>query len=295
MTTPPPEVAVKRSAATYVWRTDNTLAPWAAVTRMVETIDDGNSERIDIGMAECNGTEHGLSTSDKSDVALVPVCLADSGDVRGALVLCDSFLAAGGDPTKPITRPVLIHRLENDAATMGLGLQIGFTLDITLDLEEQHHAMPVHNTIANPTNPPLAKELLRNSGLGIVSVRHPELTSNRLEVVLGLGDPIVVADHCELVQAICAGHSECKRVRVKEVWASTGATQGAGGAEYMLKHLSAASKGEGVAANSRRGRFYIPASVARVGSGYYIDQRPTECVNSYDYVRNVADLWTTSR
>jgi len=286
-----PEIAAKRSAATYLWRCGNTHE-WGAITRLVETTDDGTSERIDIGMAECNGVEYGLTTSDKSDIALIPVCLADSGDARGALVLCDSFIAAGGDPTKPTTRPTLIHRFENNAATMGLGLQIGFTLDITLDLDEQRHAMPVANAVANPTNSPLAKELLRNSGLGIVSVRHPDMSRNQLEVVLGLGDPIVVADHCELVQAICAGHGECKRVKVKEVWASIGATQGEGGAEYMLTHLSAASKGAGVAANSRSGRFYIPASVARAKKGYYIDQNPTECINSYDYVRNVADLWT---
>lgn len=288
-----PEISAKRSAATYLWRTGSANGfPWAAATRMVETIDDGNAERINIDMWEANGHEHDLAPEDKSDIALVPVCLTDSGDARGALVLCDTFLAAGGEPTKPTTRPRLIHRFENDAATMALGLQIGFTIVIDLDNEIQAKAMPVPNAVGNPTNSPLAKELLRNSSLGISSVRHPGNRRDRLEVVLALGNPIVVADHCELVLAILAGHAECKHAKVTEVWASTAATMGEGGAEYMLTHLNARSKGEGVAANSRSGRFYIPASVARAGKGHYIDTKPTGCVNSYDCVRNVADLWT---
>ena len=287
-----PEIAAKRSAATYLWRCGPTYQhKWGAVTRMVETIDDGNTERIDIGMWEANGHQYDLAPKDKSDVALVPVCLGDSGDTRGALVLCDTVLASGNF-TKPTTRPQLIHRFENDAATMALGLQIGFTIEIVLDMDIQNKLMPVPNAIANPTISPLAKELLRNSGLGIASVHSPVHYPYRLEVVLGLGDPIVVADHCELVQAICAGHSECMSAKVKEVWASTAATMGDGGAEYMLTHLNARSKGEGVAVNCRSGRFYIPASVARVGKGHYIDTKPTDCVNSYDYVRNAADLWT---
>lgn len=287
-----PEIAAKRSAATYLWRCGPTYQQWAAATRMVDTIDDGNAERINIDMWETNGHQCGLAPEDRSDVALVPVCLGDSGDTRGALVLCDTFVAAGGEPTKPTTRPQLIHRFENDAATMALGLQIGFTIEINLDKDVQNKLMPVPNAIANPTISPLAKELLRNSGLGIASVHSPVHHPYRLEVVLALGDPIVVADHCELVQAICAGHAECKSVEVKEVWASTASTMGDGGAEYMLTHLNLRSKGEGVAANSRSGRFYIPASVARAGKGHYIDTKPTDCVNSYDYVRNVADLWT---
>lgn len=259
---------------------------------MVQTIDDGNAERIDIDMWETDGHEYGLATADKSDIALVPISLCDSGDARGALVLCDTFLGASGDPTKPTTRPQLIHRFENDAATMGLGLQIGFTIETDLDKDIQTKLMPVPNTIANPTISPLAKELLRNSGLGISSVHIPLRNPYRLEVVLALGDPIVVADHCELVLAICAGHGECKSAKVKEVWASTSSTMGKGGAEYMLTRLNAKSKGQGVAANSRSGRFYIPASVARAGKGHYIDTAPTNCVNAYDYVRNVADLWT---
>ena len=288
-----PEIAAKRSAATYLWRCGpGNNYRWTAATRMMETIEDGNAERISIDVWEANGHEYSLAPEDKSDVALVPVCLGDSGDTRGALVLCDTFMSAGMIPTKSTTRPQLIHRFENNAATMGLGLQIGFTIEIVLDKDVQTKLMPIPNTIANPTISPLAKELLRNSGLGIASIHSPPHKSYQLEVVLALGDPIVVADHCELVQAICAGHGECKRVKVKEVWASTSSTMGDGGAEYMVKHLNAVSKGEGVAANSRSGRFYIPASVAQANKGYYIDQKPTECINSYDYVRNVVDMWT---
>ena len=286
------QISVKRSSATYLWRCGPlNNYQWTAVTRMAETIDDGNAERINIDMWEVDGSEYDLAPKDKSDVALVPICLGDSNDIRGALVLCDTFMGAGGEPTKPTTRPHLIHRFENDAATMGLELQIGFTIEIILDGDIQNKLMPVPNSTANPTISPLAKELLRNSGLGISSIRNPLQYPYRLEVVLALGDPIVVADHCELIQAICAGHAECKSAKVKEVWASTSATMGANGAEYMLTHLNARAKGYGVAANSRSGRFYIPASVAWAKKGYYIDTAPTSCINSYDYVRNVADMW----
>ena len=105
-----------------------------------------------------------------------------------------------------------------------------------------------------------------------------------------MGDPLVSADHCELVQAICARFQDTK-AKVSEVWVSTAASRGAQGAAGLLTRLTAASSGAGVSANSRVGRFYIPASVARKGSGHYIDQKPAPCDNTYQYVLNVADLW----
>lgn len=273
--------APKRTAVTYMWRT-KTAPGWAAETRMVPMIETETEERADIGEWECNGTQYGLADEDKSDLRLIPCCLGNGGAHLGGLVLCESYLAADGIPTKVCGRPVLAHRLANDQAAMDVGLEIGFTVqaDVTED--------PGTSVRGNATNSPLAKTILR-SHLNVTSIRAAK-EGTAIEIVVGMAPPLDAADQCELVQAVCAGFSDA-RARVTEVWASTGASRGEDGAAGLLARLTAASNKGGVSANSRTGRFYIPASVARAKCGHYIDQQPAACKNSYEYVMNVIDLW----
>jgi hypothetical protein len=264
----------KRTPATYVWRTEND-ARWAVATRLLPTNEEGGEERTAIGAWECDGHACGFTAQDKSDVALIPVCLGNGGDERGAIVLCDTFVAAGGSPTKECTRPVLVERLGQPEAN-GLGLHVGFTVQIK----------GVGGSTDDPTSSPLAKDLLA-SRLGLASMRWT--SNNEFEVVVDMESALEAADHCELVQALAkiTGH----KARVTQVWVSTAASREDSGAASLLSRLTAASSGAGVSANSRTGRFYIPASVARLGKGHYVDQKPADCKNSYQYVMNVLDLW----
>ncbi len=272
--------APKRSPVTYMWRTKS--APgWAAETRMLKLIETETEERAAIDAWECNGTQYGLADESKSDLVLAPCCLGNGGAHLGGLALCDSYLAADGIPTKVSGRLALAKRLD-DPAAMGIGLQVGFTVraNVTED--------PGTCVRANPTNSPLARAIL-GAHLDVVSIRAAK-EGTAVEIVVGMGAPLDAADQCELVQAVCAGFSDA-RARVVEVWASTSASRGENGAAALLTRLTAASNKAGVSANSRSGRFYIPASVARVKSGHYIDQQPATCGNSYEYVMNVIDLW----
>ncbi len=274
-------MASKRSPVTYLWRTKR--APgWAAAVRLLPTVDgEGGEERTSIDAWECNGAQHGLSADDKSDVVLIPCCLGNGGQYRGGLVLCQTYLAAGGAPTETSVRPVLEERLSRDAVKV-LGLQVGFTVSASL----KEFAADVTSR-ADPTWATLTQALM-DAHLNIASLSAGE--HGTLEIVIDMGDPLVSADHCELVQAICARFRDTK-AKVTEVWVSTAASRGEQGAAGLLTRLTAASSGAGVSANSRVGRFYIPASVARKGSGHYIDQKPAPCENTYQYVLNVADLW----
>ena len=276
-------MAAKRTPGTYLWRTKSTTPGWASEVRLIPTVIDADgAERTTFSqMIECNGSQFGLTAKDKSDVVAVPCCLGNRGGPQlGALVLCDTYTAAGGTPTDLCTRPVLDDRLTH-SAKKELGIHVGFTVSATVQSRD-------FDSRADPISSPLGQALL-NAQLGITTIRGAS-DGVTLEIVVGLGDPMVAADHCELVQAICAGFKGTAP-RVSEVWVSTAASRAESGAASLLARLTAASAGAGVAANSREGRFYIPASVAREGKGHYIDQKPARCANSYQYVVNVLDLW----
>lgn len=277
-------MAAKQSPVTYMWRTLNKPAkrgiggPWAAETRFLPTVEQGGEHRTSIPSAECDGHAYGLAPAHKSDVALIPVCLGNGGNNR-ALALCDTYLAAGGDPTEACSRPFLVECLAQPD-TQAPGVQIGFVVTVGLGASAGS---------LMPSITPLANELL-STQLNFASIRHH--SASALEVEIEIGDPLVAADHCEMVQGMCS-LSGCN-TKISQVLVSTEASRGEGGAATLLSRLTAASNGAGVSANSRTGRFYIPASVARIGSGHYVDQEPAVCADSYRHVINVLDLWTSS-
>jgi len=275
-------MASKQSSVTYLWRTKKSPG-WASAVRLLPTTNgDGGEERTNIDGWECNGAYHGLTTDDKCDVVLIPCCLGNGGEYRGGLVLCETYQAAGGMPTDLSTRPILAERLSQDVVN-AVGLNVGFTISAFVDTDAGVQLR------VDPTQSPLTKAII-DAHLNIVSVGAGDL--GLLEIVVDMGDPLVSADHCELVQSICARFKDAKP-KISEVWVSTAASRGDKGAEGLLTKLTAASSA-GVSANSRVGRFYIPASVARNGTGHYIDQKPAPCKNTYEYVLNVIDLWTNT-
>jgi hypothetical protein len=272
---------VKRSPVTYMWRV-KTAPGWAAETRLLPVVQTDGEERTSLSQWECNGTRYGITKTDKSDLVLIPYCLGNGGANRGGLALCESYIAAEGAPSNYCNRPAVAELLSRET-TQQLGLQMGFT--VTVDISDP--GTTAAQIQADPTKSSLAKAVL-NAQLQIASIRAGEGCS--VEIVVDMADPLAAADQCELVQAICAGFANsCPRVT--EAWISTTASRDAGGVGSLLSRLTAASNKAGVSANSRSGRFYIPASVARTGSGHYIDQQPAKCVDTYQYVRNAIDLW----
>lgn len=272
---------VKRSPVTYMWRVKS--APgWAAELRMLPVVQADGEERTSLSQWECNGTRYGMAKTDKSDLVLIPYCLGNGGANRGGLALCESYLAASGTSTDCCNHPEVAELLSRPE-TQQLGLQMGFT--VRANIEDL--GTTAAQVQADPTKYPLVRAIL-NAQLQIASIRAGEGCT--VEIVVDMGDPLEAADQCELVQAICAGFpSSCPRVG--EVWVSTAASRNEGGIGSLLLRLTAASNKVGVSANSRAGRFYIPATVARAGGGHYIDQQPAKCDDTYQYVRNVIDLW----
>ena len=281
-------MASSLAPVTYVWRIPK--APyWASETRFLPTKNQNGEEHTSIAQSETNGFAFGLAPESKSDIILVPCSLgnlAPKEGPSGAIALCDSYLAAGGEPTSICHRPVLAERL-GQAEVQKLELEVGFTVRVkhskrsgTGDCEQR--VFPAANGLA---------DALFKAHIPLSSIRSYAGGGNsgeELEVVVGMGNPAQAADHAELVQAIAAGFGYS--ASIGEVWVSTGESRKAGGAASLLSRLTSASS-TGVSANSRTGRFYIPANVARLGHGYYIDQTPAPCKTTYEYVMNVIDLW----
>jgi hypothetical protein len=170
-----------------------------------------------------------------------------------------------------------------------LGLEIGFT--VRLLSTSKRGEVGKYDQRVLPGSSALATALW-GSHLNIGSIRASDahgVVGGSLDVVVAMGKPADAADTAELVQAIAAGFEYTSSI--VELWVSTAESRKEGGAASLLTRLQAASS-SGVSANSRTGRFYIPASVARIGSGHYIDQDPAVCNSSYEYVMNAIDLWS---
>ncbi len=283
-------MSVQPASVTYVWRIPK--APyWASETKLLSTKTQNGEEHTSIGQSDANGFACGLAPQEKSDIVLVPCCLGNivaTDGPAGAIALCESYLAAGGSPTSACQRPVLMDRLSKPEVD-ALGLEIGFTL--RLQPSSKRAEVGKYDQRVLPGSSALAAALC-GSHLSIGSIRASDaqgVVAGSLDVVVAMGKPAEAADTAELLQAIAAGFEHTSSV--VELWVSTAESRKEGGAASLLTRLQAASS-SGVSANSRTGRFYIPASVARMGSGHYIDQDPADCKTSYEYVMNAIDLWS---
>lgn len=283
-------MSTQPAPVTYVWRVPK-FPFWASETKFISTRTQNGEEHTSIGQSEANGFVHGLAPQEKSDIVLVPCCLGNliaTDAPAGAIALCDSYLAAGGSPTAASIRPILVDRMSKPEVD-AVGLEIGFTIRLHPNSKRRDDGK--YDTRVLPGACTLAGALC-GSHLRLAGIRsgeHAGSVAGSLDVVVAMGKPEEAADGAELVQAIGAGFEHA--ATVTEVWVSTAESRKEGGAASLLTRLQAASS-SGVSANSRTGRFYIPASVARMGAGHYIDQDPAVCKTSYEYVMNVIDLWT---
>lgn len=282
-------MSAQPASVTYVWRVPKSPF-WASETKFLSTRTQNGEEHTSIGQSEANGFIHGLAPQEKSDIVLVPCCLGNliaTDGPGGAIALCDSYLAAGGAPTAASTRPTLVDRMSKPEVD-AVGLEIGFTVRLQPNSKRRDDSKCDARVLPGASTMAAA---LCGSHLRLACVRSAEQAGGApgcLDVVVAMGKPEEAADGAELVQAIGAGFEHA--ATVTEVWVSTAESRKEGGAASLLTRLQAASS-SGVSANSRTGRFYIPASVARMGAGHYIDQDPAVCKTSYEYVMNVIDLW----